>query len=83
MIAKVKRNLTWRLKVDNIVKSKSKKMDNIKVSVEGNVLILKIDTSKVIGASSTGKSELIATTRGNKQIGDGYLGLNYYRIETE
>lgn len=57
--------------------------DNIEYEIEGNILILKIDLSKTIGESSSGKSDNIATTRGNKalegQFKDVKVGLNVYR----
>ena len=57
--------------------------DNIEYEIEGNFLILKIDLSKTVGTSSSGKSENIATTRGNKSLEGNFkdikVGLNIYR----
>ncbi len=53
---------------------------NIKVDIEGDQLILTIDLSKRFGTSGSGKSKIIATSKGNKDIGKGQikLGLNLY-----
>lgn len=39
-------------------------MENIKASVKGNVLTIEIDTSKPGYVSESGKSQVLATTRG-------------------
>lgn len=56
-------------------------MKNIEMSVEGNMLTIKVDLSKDFGLSSSGKSVVIATTEGNVPIGDGEerIGLNIYK----
>ena len=55
-------------------------MENIKVTQEGNIMTLAIDLSKSQGPSKSGKSIIIATTGGNKEIAPGTLmGLNIYR----
>jgi hypothetical protein len=47
---------------------------------EGNMLHIVVDLSQQVGASKSGKSTVIATTAGNKEIGDGIkVGLNIYR----
>ena len=55
---------------------------------ENGILTIKIDTKVDFGLSSTGKSTIIASSSGNKQINLGdettgdriaYLGLNLYR----
>ena len=43
-------------------------MDNIKLSQEGNELVIRIDVSKRLGLSKSEKSETVASTRGNKGI---------------
>lgn len=64
--------------------------ENIKASVKGNKLHLEIDLSERLGASSSGKSIIIASTNGNVALGelegvtvgedqvDISLGLNCY-----
>ncbi len=55
---------------------------NCAVDVTSNTLTLTIDLSKQIGPSKSGKTLIIATTAGNKEIPgtDGLvLGLNAYR----
>lgn len=59
-------------------------MENVEMTVKGNELIIKIDLSKRLGKSSSGKSTIIATTAGNKAIEgkDGlFIGLNCYTKE--
>jgi hypothetical protein len=57
-------------------------MKNIDMNVEGEMLIIKIDLSKDLGPSSSGKTILIATTEGNIDVQQGRpekIGLNIYR----
>lgn len=55
---------------------------NYKATVNGNTLTITVDLSKRLGPSKSGKSEVIATTSGNKSmLVDGKeikLGLNVY-----
>lgn len=57
-------------------------MKNIEMKVEGNILTIKVDLSKEFGLSSSGKSQIIASTEGNVSV-DGHeeakIGLNVYR----
>ena len=50
---------------------------------ESGILTIKIDTKVDFGLSSTGKSTIIASSSGNKQIDLGsetaFLGLNLYK----
>lgn len=43
-------------------------MDNIKLSQEGTELVIRIDTTKRLGTSTSGKSETVASTRGNQNL---------------
>jgi hypothetical protein len=53
---------------------------NVTAQVEGNVLTLRIDLSKDLGPSKSGKTRMVATTSGNVKLPDGAkLGLNVYR----
>ena len=56
-------------------------MKNAEMSVEGNVLTIKVDLSKEYGPSSSGKTIIVASTEGNVSIPDREekLGLNVYR----
>ena len=56
-------------------------MKNVDMSIEGNILIIKVDLSKDFGASSSGKSIIIASSEGNYAIPgrDEKVGLNVYR----
>ncbi len=56
-------------------------MKNVDMSIEGNILTLKVDLSKDFGKSSSGKSIIIASTEGNYAIPgrEEKVGLNVYR----
>jgi len=43
-------------------------MENIELKVDGKKLILTVDLTKEIGASSSGKNTLIASTEGNANV---------------
>jgi hypothetical protein len=61
--------------------SKSTKVGkNVAYVVEGNILTITIDISKTFGPSSSGKTEIVATTSGSQEIGDTgiRLGLNAF-----
>ena len=55
-------------------------MENVEVTQDGDTLVLKIDTSKRLRDSKTGKTTLVATTGGNHQITGTNLklGLNLF-----
>lgn len=56
--------------------------ENIEMKVEGHTLTIVVDMSKRLGTSASGKSEIVATTRGNKTVNVGgkdyKLGVNIY-----
>ena len=56
-------------------------MQNIKCTVKSNKLLITIDLSKKGKASASGKTIVIASTRGNKVFEgtDVTLGLNLYK----
>ena len=57
-------------------------MKNIEMTVEGNILTIKVDLAQDFGLSASGKNVLIATTEGNVTIPgseDKKIGLNVYR----
>ena len=54
--------------------------NNIKLSLDGDVLTITIKIPKTGVVSASGKSEVLASSRGNIDAGDGMkLGLNLYR----
>lgn len=58
--------------------------DNITTDIQGDTLTLTIDLAKPGTVSRSGKSSVIASTRGNLTITDGNgedvkIGLNIYR----
>jgi hypothetical protein len=59
-------------------------MENIVMTRKSNLLTLTVDLSKTLGKSSSGKSDLIASTKGNAPIPDQpevRVGLNVYRMK--
>ncbi len=56
-------------------------MKNVEMTVEGNILTVKVDLTKEFGPSSSGKTIIIASTEGNISIPDREqkIGLNVYR----
>ena len=56
-------------------------MKNIEITKKGNILTIKIDTTKEYGLSKSQKTRIIASTGGNKEVTDDgvYLGVNAYR----
>ena len=58
-------------------------MTNIDLSKEGDILVIKIDVSQDHGPSKSGKNIVVASTRGNVDVGDGIkLGLNCYKAKS-
>lgn len=56
-------------------------MKNVEMSVNGDILTIKVDISKTFGRSSSGKSTIIASTEGNVSIpgrDEVKIGLNIY-----
>jgi hypothetical protein len=57
-------------------------MYNVEFEVEGDQLIIRVDLSRELGESSSGKSVIIATTGGNVEV-PGWeavkVGLHVYR----
>lgn len=51
----------------------------VTVSMEGNILVVRIDTDHEGEASKTGKSKVVATTSGFVGAGNGRLSLNFIR----
>jgi hypothetical protein len=56
-------------------------MQNVKWEVKDNKLIIEIDLTKEFGASKSGKTISIASTRGNQKIEgtNAIIGLNVYK----
>jgi hypothetical protein len=61
-------------------------MDNVQIEVRDKKAIITIDLTKEFGLSKSGKTIVVATTRGNVPIpgAEAYrLGLNCYRYPEE
>ena len=57
-------------------------MKNVEMSIDGNILIIKVDLSKEFGPSTSGKTTIIASSEGNKSVPgkeDVKIGLNVYK----
>jgi hypothetical protein len=56
-------------------------MKNVEMTLEGEVLTIKVDLTKEFGPSSSGKTIIIASTEGNVPVLDRVekIGLNVYR----
>ena len=56
-------------------------MKNVEMTVEGETLIIKVDLTKELGPSKSGKTIIIASTEGNVSVLDREekIGLNVYR----
>lgn len=57
-------------------------MKNVEMTVDRNILTVKVDLSKDFGPSSSGKTIIIASTEGNVVIPgheEAKVGLNVYR----
>ncbi len=57
-------------------------MKNVEMTVEDNILTIKVDLTKDFGPSSSGKTIIIASTEGNVAV-EGHeeakIGLNVYK----
>lgn len=56
-------------------------MENIEMKVEDDTLTIKVNLNQDLGLSKSGKTRIIATSRGNAKIPgtDATIGLNIYR----
>lgn len=60
-------------------------MQNIVMKREGSKLIIEIDLSKDFGPSASGKTVIIASTRGNAPVPEAegtFIGINCFRYTT-
>jgi len=58
----------------------AKSVQNPEITFDGDLCIIRIDMTQTQGKSGSGKSEVVATTRGNITLPGGLkLGLNCYR----
>jgi len=56
---------------------------NVEMRVEGNVLHITVDLDKNFGPSASGKTVIIATTKGNQELPERpgvKVGLNVYKV---
>ncbi len=56
-------------------------MQNVKTAVKNGKLLITIDLKAKTTKSASGKTNIIASSKGNTDVGDGViLGLNCYRF---
>ena len=57
------------------------RVKNVEMTVEGNVLTIRVDLTKEYGLSSSGKNVIVASTEGNVSVGDTdvKIGINCYK----
>jgi hypothetical protein len=48
-----------------LIHQEDKKMKNVEMKVDGNILTIKVDLTKEFGPSSSGKTIIIGLTEGN------------------
>ena len=59
---------------------------NVSMHVDGSLLVIEVDLSQTFGPSSSGKSDIIATTGGNASIPgleEVKVGLNVFRLRKQ
>lgn len=57
-------------------------MKNVEMTIEGNILTIKVDITKDFGPSTSGKTIIIASSEGNQSIPGKEavkIGLNVYK----
>ena len=57
-------------------------MKNVEMSVDGNILTIRVDLTKDFGPSSSGKTIIIASSEGNQSVPGKEavkIGLNVYK----
>lgn len=57
-------------------------MKNVEMTLDGDILTIRVDLTQTFGPSSSGKTTIIASTEGNVSVGPGRdekIGLNVYR----
>lgn len=60
-------------------------MQNVTMKREGTKLIVEIDLSQDFGDSTSGKTKIVASTRGNAKVpgsDDTFIGINCFRYAT-
>lgn len=59
-------------------------MKNVEMQTDGNILHITVDLNKSFGLSASGKTTIVATTKGNQEL-EGHpgvkIGLNVYRVK--
>jgi len=61
-------------------------MKNVELSLDGNILTIRVDLTQTFGPSSSRKTTISASTEGNVAVGPGRaekIGLNVYRTRSK
>jgi hypothetical protein len=56
---------------------------NVKVVVENDKMTIEIDLAAKTEPSASGKTLILATSGGNKKVGEVFVGLNVYKYATK
>jgi len=70
--------------IDVCIHQEDRKMKNVEMKVEGNILTIKVDLTEEFGPSSSGKTIIIASTEGNVAVPENEeakIGLNVYKYQ--
>ena len=70
--------------IDVCIHQEDRKMKNVEMKVEGNILTIKVDLTEEFGPSSSGKTIIIALTEGNVAVPENEeakIGLNVYKYQ--
>jgi len=65
-----------------VIYQEDKEMKNVEMTLEGNILTIKVDIAKEFGPSSSGKTIIIGSTEGNVAVPEKEevkVGLNVYK----
>ncbi len=58
-------------------------MKNVQITTDKKgIMTITVDTNKEFGLSKSGKTVIVATTGGNKEVDGIFVGLNVYRYAT-
>lgn len=60
-------------------------MQNVAMKRDGNKLVIEIDLGQDLGPSASGKTHIVASTRGNAPVPDTpdtFIGINCFRYTT-
>ena len=60
-------------------KKEPKEAKNVDMSMEGDIMVIKVDTTKTFGMSKSGKTTIVGTTSGEQLMNGVCVNLNIYK----